>query len=251
MTVLGDNIKRWCQEESLSLIVEQDDEAALACAVSLPADPPLSISVRASGPLPSRVVLGQVFELPAPAEMSADPEGPQRIAMLLERVAAGRSGLVECRQTAQEGKPAAEAVVTLHQDGISKQSFLSALEEVRKVVRVIAWELEGISAAEDVLSEVRAVVEQSGAFTSEFTQAAEGLRAAATPVEAPPPQEAAPPEPAPAPLAEPAPAPQPAVPPEPTPPPAPAGLFCPKCGKQAKPEQRFCIGCGAPLEGQG
>jgi hypothetical protein len=41
-----------------------------------------------------------------------------------------------------------------------------------------------------------------------------------------------------------------AVPPEPTPPPAPAGLFCPKCGKQAKPDQRFCIGCGTSLEGQ-
>jgi len=50
-----------------------------------------------------------------------------------------------------------------------------------------------------------------------------------------------------APPAEPAP-----PPPTPTPPPAaaaPAAVFCPNCGRQAKPQQRFCTGCGAPLEG--
>jgi hypothetical protein len=155
--------------------------------------------------------------------MVADPEGPQQIATLLERVAANRSGLVECHPPAREGKTPAEVVVTLHEDGLSKHSFLTALEEVSKVTRVIAWELEGISMSAEVLSEVQSIVAQTGALASEVAQAGQ---------EAPPPAE----EPTPAPAPPPAPA-------------APAGVFCPNCGRQAKPQQRFCTGCGAPLEG--
>jgi len=223
MTVLGDKIKRWCQEESLSVVAEQDNEAGLACTVSLPGESPLSISVRASGPQPSRILLVCAFDLSVPAKMVADPEGPQQIATLLERVAANRSGLVECHPPAREGKTPAEVVVTLHEDGLSKHSFLTALEEVSKVTRVIAWELEGISMSAEVLSEVQSIVAQTGALASEVAQAGQ---------EAPPPAE----EPTPAPAPPPAPA-------------APAGVFCPNCGRQAKPQQRFCTGCGAPLEG--
>ena len=243
MTPLGDSIKRWCQEESMALVVDQDDEAGLAYDVSLAGEPALSVSVRASGPQPSRVLLTHAFELTLPAELSAEPEGPQRLATVLERVSASRSGLVECRPVVEEGKPAAEVLVTLYADGISKQSFLNALEEVRKVVRVVTWELEGISAATEILSDVRAVVDQTDAIASGIVKAAEGPRAAAAAVEAPPPPEEASPavELTPEPTVEP--------PPEAPPPPAPTPRFCPSCGREKKPGQRFCIGCGAPLEG--
>ena len=154
--------------------------------------------------------------------MAADPEGPQRIAALLERVAASRSALVECRPVAQGGKLAAEVAVTLHADGVSKQNLLTALEEVRKVVRVIGWEIQGISVAADIVSGVRALAEETGAFASDLAQAA------AAPVEAQP----APPAPA-----------------GPAPASAAESRFCPSCGKQSKPQQRFCTGCGATLEG--
>jgi hypothetical protein len=144
----------------------------------------------------------------------------------------------------REGKPAAEVLITLHADGISKQSFFSALEEVRKVVRVVTWELEGISAATDILSDVRAVVDQTGAIASEMAGAAEGLRTPAAAEEAPPSEEASP-------AVEPVPAPEPAAVPEAPPTPTPAPRFCPSCGKEAKPGQRFCIGCGTSLEAQG
>jgi len=233
MTVLGDKIKRWCQEESLSVVAEQDDEAGLACTVSLPGESPLSISVRASGPQPSRILLVCAFDLSVPAKTVADPEGPQQIATLLERVAANRSGLVECHPPAREGKTPAEVVVTLHEDGLSKHSFLTALEEVSKVTRVIAWELEGISMSAEVLSDVRAIVEQAGTFASEVAQV--GGKADA-PASAPAATVT------PAPVSPPAPAPPPAAAP-------PAAVFCPNCGRQAKPQQRFCSGCGTSLEG--
>ena len=237
MTALGDKIRRWCEEESLSAVVEQDDESALACAVSPPGDPSLSIAVRASGPQPSRVLLAHTFELPIPVEIAADPDAPQRIATLLDRVAASRSGLIDCRPLAPEGK-AAEVTLTLHADGISKQNFLCALDEVCKVVRVIEWELEGISAAADIVSNVRSLVEQTGTFASELAQAvaapAEGLASPAQP-EGAPPTSAAPQPPPPAPAATPVAAPA-------------AGVFCTECGRQARPGARFCNGCGSPLE---
>jgi len=258
MTPLGDDIRRWCQEESLSIVAEQDDEAGLAYGVTLAGEPAVSVSVRASGPQPSRVLLAHAFELSVPTQVNAEPDGPQRVVTLLERVSASRSALVECRPMVREGKPAAEVLITLHADGISKQSFFSALEEVRKVVRVVTWELEGISAATDILSDVRGLVEQTGVIASGMAGAAEGLRTPATAEEVAPPEEVSPavgPAPAPQPAAVPE---APASPPEAAPAqpgpasePAPAARFCPSCGKETKPGQRFCIGCGTSLEAQG
>jgi hypothetical protein len=229
MTLLGDSIKRWCQEESLAVTTEPDDEAGRVCTVLLPGEPPLSVGV-AAGPAAARTVLACAFDLPIPQNMAADPQAPQQIARVLERVAASRAGLVECRPAAAAGKPAAEIAVTLHEDGMNKQTFLSALEEIRKIARVIAWELEGLSASTEVLAEVQAIVEQAGAFASEAATAAE----VRPPVAEPPPPPPPPPAPTPAPPAAPA---------------APAGVFCSTCGRQARPGARFCTGCGATLEG--
>jgi hypothetical protein len=238
MTALGDKIKRWCQEESLPLVTEQDEEAGLVCAVSLPGDPQLSVSVRASAAAPGRVLVAHACQPSVPAEMAADPEGPQRFTVLLERVAGSRSGLVECRPVMAGEKLAAEVVVTLHEDGLSKQSFLTSLEEVRKVGRVIAWELEGISAGAEMLSDVQAIVEQTGALASELERAAGGAERAAARAEGQPSVQAAPS------AAEPTPPPPPPAPVAP----ATGGVFCTECGRQARPGARFCNGCGASLE---
>jgi hypothetical protein len=253
MSVIGDKITRWCEEESLSLDAQRDDETALNYVIALPGDPVTSITVSASGADPDRVLLTHAFDMTVPAEVRAEEDWRQQVARLVESVAVSRSGLVQCRLLEEKEKPTAEVVVTLHHDGIMKQSFLTALEETRKVRQVIEWGLEGISSSVEILSNARSVVEQTEALASEMSKAAEGGE---EPAAAAPPPKAAPTAitpitPPPEAEAEPAAPTPPPPPPEPAPPPAPAGLFCPKCGKQAKPEQRFCIGCGTSLEGQG
>ncbi len=232
MTVLGDRIERWCQEESLSVVVEQDDEAGLACTVSLPGEPSLSVSVRASGQQPSRLLLACTFDLPVQPEMAADPEGPQRIAMLLERVAASRSGLVECHPSRPDGKPAEVVVIILHEDGLNKQSFLTALtrtEEGHPQSSPGSWKgcprvQRFCLRCKPSLSR-RALLPRVAKTGREADTPASAPAATVTPAPAPPPAPAAP-----APAAAPS-------------------RFCPSCGRQAQPQQRFCTGCGATLEG--
>ncbi len=274
MSDLGNKIKGWCQEQSLGLTEEQDDDAGLAYVVTLPGEPALSVTIRGSGAEPDPVIVTHSFEMAVPAEVQKDPEHREQLATLLERVATGRSGLIDCLFKDSGGKPTSEIAVTLHRDGLTKQSFLSALTEIGKVRRVVTWGLDSMALATDTLTDITAMMEETEALASEISKVTEGMEEAAAAEEAaPPPPEAVPaPEPTPvseapppppqAPLAEPAQAPEappeptpaptpPPPPPEPAPPPAPAGLFCPKCGKQAKPDQRFCIGCGTSLEGQG
>ena len=73
MTVLGDSIKRWCQEESVSVAAQQDDETALDYAVTLSGDPPVSISLRASAERPGRVVLSHTAHMSLPEEAAREP----------------------------------------------------------------------------------------------------------------------------------------------------------------------------------
>lgn len=246
VTVLADSIKRWCEQESLAITVDRDDEVAFVGAISLPGEPALSVAVRASGGEPVRLLLSHSFELPIPAEMAADAEKESRIAALVERVAASRSTLLECRQTVQEERMAIELAVTVHEDGMSKQGFLTALEEVRKVGRVVEWELEALALTAGLMSEVRSdlgtIVERADTLASDAAKAAEELQIPAAPAEVPPP----PAEGAPL-AAEPGPAPSP--PPTAEAAPTPAARFCPSCGRQAKKEHRFCIGCGSSLDG--
>jgi hypothetical protein len=227
VTVLADSIKRWCEQESLAATVGGDEETALAGIVSLPGEPALSIDLRASAKEPARVLLSHSFELPIPAEIAANEEAASAIGGLLERVAAGRSSLLECHQTVQAGKATIEVMVTLHEDGMSKQGFLTALEEIRKVRRVIEWELDAMAQAVGLMSDVQsglgAIVERTGALASDAAKAAQEFEAAAAAEPAPQPQSAA---------ALPA-----------------GGVFCPNCGRQAKPQQRFCTGCGTSLQG--
>jgi len=234
MTVPGDAIKRWCQEESLPVVTEQEAEADLACTVTLPGDPPLAISVRASAAQPGRALLSHTAHTPLPEEVGGESEAQQRLAALLERVAASRSVLVDCRLVQWKGELATEIVVTLHEDGMSKQAFLTALEEIRKVRRVVEWELDAMAQTAGLMSEVRsgigAIVERTEALASDAAKAIQEFEAPATAAE-------------PAPTA-PTPPPPPAAPPA-----APdAGVFCTECGRQARPGARFCNGCGSPLE---
>jgi hypothetical protein len=240
MTVPGDAIKRWCQEESLPVVTEQEAEADLACTVTLPGDPPLAVSVRASVGQPGRVLLSHTAHTPLPEEVGGESEAQQRLAALLERVAASRSALVDCRPVQWKGELATEIVVTLHEDGATKQGFLVALEEIRKVRSVLAWELDTMALTVGLVSEVRSrvegVVERTEALASDAAKAVQEFEASAAALE--PASATAVPEP---------------PPPTPAPPPAPAapsagGVFCTECGRQARPGARFCNGCGASLE---
>jgi hypothetical protein len=135
------------------------------------------------------------------------------------------------------GKQWASFRIPLHLDGLTRNELATAIWEVWKAQEMLVSQIEGFKELETLSAEL------------------EGLEAEAEPpLPEAPPAEVAPPT-APAAAAEPQPAPPPApAPPEavpaeaaPPPPTSPAGRFCPKCGKQAKPEQRFCIGCGAPV----
>ena len=244
MALLADNIKLWCQEESLSLVPRQGDESALSCVITLPGDPPLSVDVTASPDTSRRILLSHTAPLPATQD-SSDPDAPQRVAALLERVAASRSALVDCRLLQGEGEPTAQIVVTLHEEGVSKHSFLSALGEIGKVRRVIAWEMETMALTLGLVSDIRScaaeIAQRTEALASDAAEAVAAAGASAAPTRPPPPA-AEPPPPQP---------PAPAPPPAPVPPPtaAAASLFCPNCGRQARPGARFCSGCGASLEG--
>ena len=226
MAVFEDRIRSWCEEESLSMVAERDDQATFACSISMSGEPPVVISARAPASQPNRLLLAHTFEPAAAAGIAGRSNGKEQITTFLEGVTAGRSGLVECRLAEGEKVPVAEVAVTLHEDGISKHGFLSALAEIRKVRRVVEWGLEAMSVAEGVVEDFEGVAREAEALSSQVQQAAESVEELAAAAEATPP----PPEPASAEA-------------------APAGRFCPSCGRQAKPEHRFCIGCGTPLEG--
>jgi hypothetical protein len=224
---LGGTVKRWCQEESLSLMAEQDSEATLACAITLPGYTPLTISLRARAAQPGQVLLSHTAHMPLPEEVEGRPDAQERLAVLLERVAASRSALIDCRLVQWKGELATEIVATLHEEGATKQGFLVTLEEIRKVTRVVAWELEAMALTLGLVSEVSArvgdIVERTEALASDTAKAIQESEAATEPS-----------------------APQPQPPPAPAPP---AGIFCSTCGRQAKPQQRFCTGCGTSLQG--
>jgi hypothetical protein len=235
MSDLGNKIKGWCQEQSLAITEEQDDDAGLVYVVTVPGEPALSVTIRGSGTEPDPVIVTHTFDISVPDEVQKDPEGQDQVATLLERTAASRSGLIDCRLRNGEGKPTSEIAVTLYRDGLTKQSFLSALMEISKVRRVVAWGLESMALATNTLTDITAMMKETEALATEMSKVTEGMEETA-------PEEAAPPPPPP----EAAPAPSPEAPPTP----APARRFCSSCGRETKPGQRFCIGCGTSLEGQ-
>lgn len=238
MTQLGDSIRQWCGEESLEAVVERDDEA-LACTVSIAADPPLSVAIRSERRDSPRILLSSSFGLSLSEELTHREETKGRVEALLERVAAARSSLVACRLVGETTRPTVEVVVTLHGDGFTKQGFLTALMEIEKLRKIVSLEVETMGLALGMMSEMQSrvggIVAEAEELASQAAKAAEELPASAAPAEAPS-----------APAAEPGPAPAP--PPTAEAAPTPAGRFCPSCGRQAKAEHRFCIGCGSPLE---
>ena len=241
MTAIEDTVKRWCQEESLSFIAQQESDATLACAVTLPGDPPLSVAVRAPASKPGRLLVSNIVQMPLPDELAADAEAPQRLTALLERVAASRSLLVECSLLPSPGELKTQIVVTLHEEGMSKQSFLAALEEVRKVERVIGWEVESMAMALGMMSEVHSrvadIAARTEALASDAASAVAEAEAAAALTEPPPPAvEPSQPQAETAVVAEQS--------------DASSDVFCRNCGQQMRPDARFCRACGANLKGE-
>ena len=241
VTAIEDTVKRWCQEESLSFIAQQESDATLACAVTLPGDPPLSVAVRAPASKPGRLLVSNIVQMPLPDELAADAEATQRLTALLERVAASRSLLVECSLLPSQGELKTQIVVTLHEEGMSKQSFLAALEEVRKVERVIGWEVESMAMALGMMSEVHSRVADIAARTealgSDAASAVAEAEAAAVLTEPPPPAV----EPSQL-LAE------TAVVAEQSD--GSSDVICRNCGQLMPSDARFCRSCGANLKGE-
>lgn len=242
MTLQGDNIQHWCKEESLSVVIERDDDEALVCTISVAAQPPLSIGLRSQRRDPARTELSSTFELQVPEEMAGGEQGRPRMESLLERVAAGRSALLDCRLLEWSERPSVEVVAVLHGDDFTKQGFLTTLAEIEKVHKIITWELETVGLAASMISEMQSrvggIVGEADKLASQAAQAAkaaEELQVPAALEEAPPPAAEPGPPPSPPPTAEAA--------------PTPAARFCPSCGRQAKKEHRFCIGCGSSLDG--
>jgi hypothetical protein len=235
MSVIGDKIRTWCQEESAALELRQDNSTGLEFSIAPSGGYEIRASVRASGPDPDRVVITHAFELPVPPAMQQSKGWHDQLPALLESVAVNRPGLISCRLIEGTGPSAAEVAVTVHADGLTKQSFLTALEEAGKVRRVIEWGIEGVTASDEVLSNVSSVVEQAEALASEVSDVGKGVPTPAQSESAP--TVIARPEEMEAPVSA-------ATGPE-----TQSKRFCPNCGKEAKEPQRFCVGCGASLGG--
>lgn len=234
MSVIGDRIKKWCKEESTVFEMRREDSTGFEYSVAPPVTPEIRAAVRASGPDPDRVAITHAFDLPVPPDMQQAEGWHDQLSSLLESVAVNRPGLIRCWLVDGTDPPVAEVAVTIHGDGLTKQSFLTALDEVGKVRRVIEWGIEGVMSSVEILSNVSSVVEQAEALASEMSAPGQG---APSPEPSP---DSAPtvigrPEEIEAPVAT---------------APAPAKRFCPKCGREAKPAQRFCVGCGASLGSQ-
>jgi len=178
--------------------------------------------------------------MPLPDELAADAEATQRLTALLERVAASRSLLVECSLLPSQGELKTQIVVTLHEEGMSKQSFLAALEEVRKVERVIGWEVESMAMALGMMSEVHSRVADIAARTealgSDAASAVAEAEAAAALTEPPPAVEPSQPQAETAVVVEQS--------------DASSDVFCRNCGQHVRPDARFCRACGANLKGE-
>jgi hypothetical protein len=239
MTELRDKIERWCREESLEVAIAHDDEGHLGCDVSM-TEPPLTVSVRSTPEAPGRVLLTHTFEFAIPDEPAGD--GAERFAALCEGAALARSALLRCTPSRTQVGVSAEIVVTLFEDGLSKLSFLTGLDEVRKIGVLLGKELEAASLASGVLAEVQGIIAQSAALVSQPQAEAQSLEP-----EGPPAEEAVPP--AAEPMEPPVEAEMPvAISEEPvqeTP-----GSFCPSCGFAVASDARFCRSCGARLEAE-
>jgi hypothetical protein len=238
MTELRERIERWCREESLELAIAKDDEGGLDCALPVFGEPPLAITIRSAPGMPGRLLLAHTFECAIPDELAATSEGAQRFAGLAEAVALARSALVECRPSWGQGRASAEVVVTVFAEGLTKQSFLTGLDEVRKVGLLLGRELEAASLTAGVLAEVQSIVAQSAAFISPPATEPEQAEGAESVVEedAPPAVEPSQPQAETAVVAEQS--------------DASSDVFCRNCGQQMRSDARFCRSCGANLKGE-
>ena len=264
MTELREKVERWCREESLEAAVNRDEESSFGCIVTL-RELALSISLRSASEDENRLLLGHTFEFAVPDEL---PDGAERFVALCEGAALARSSLITCRPMWGQPSASAEVTVTLFAQDLTKQSFLTALEEMRKAGLVLERELQAVLLSAGVMAEVQAIIEESRAMAS--TVAAETANAEEPAPPAPedvqPVVEEAPlvaEEPAPAVVEE-----APAVVEEPAPivaeeapamateppmvqEPAPllaADRFCTSCGAVIRGTAKFCRTCGTPLE---
>ena len=106
-----------------------------------------------------RVEQGDAVRLHDEVVLDAGDLPAGRLAEAVEDVVLGRSWLVDARLTG-EGTTA-EVVVVIHEDGLSKHSFLEAVFELQKVRLLLHREVGAARAAEQTMAALAAAVGQS------------------------------------------------------------------------------------------
>ena len=103
-----------------------------------------------------RVEQGESVRLHDEVVLDAGDLPADRLAEAVEDVVLGRSSLVDARLTG-EGT-AAEVVVVIHEDGLSKHTFLEAVFELQKVRLLLHREVRAARAAEQTMAALAAAV---------------------------------------------------------------------------------------------
>ena len=106
-----------------------------------------------------RVEQGDAVRLHDEVVLDAGDLRADRLAEAVEDVVLGRSSLVDARLTG-EGTTA-EVVVVIHEDGLSKHTFLEAVFELQKVRLLLHREVGVARAAEQTMAALAAAVGQS------------------------------------------------------------------------------------------
>ena len=216
MSELSEDVKRWCAEESIDLRLLEEKPDGFAGEVS---DGQAQLQMASSD---GRIWIRHAFALELAPSLRADPEAARQIEDMLANITASRSSLTECR-TLAPGEPRAEVTTTVYPEGLTKQAFLTALAEARKVRLLVESGLKAAAAGVEAIAGMRAAIEEAETLVGGM---ATDLAAAG----APPAELAASPA-----------RPQPTIE-------APVGGFCPHCGCGVAANARFCRQCGGSLE---
>jgi hypothetical protein len=219
MSEVIENVKRWCAEESIELRVLEEKPDCFSAESALDWRPePLEIASSRG-----RISLRHTFSLDLAESLRADPEIARQVAEMLASISASRSFLTDCRALFN-GSPRAEITTISFEDGLTKQVFLTAIAEARKVRLLIESALQAAAAGVEAVAGMRAAIVEAETLVGGM---ATDLAAADVPPAALAPSPA-PPQP---PIA------------------APAGGFCPHCGSGIPANARFCRHCGGSREG--
>ena len=159
-----EEIERWCRDASLGYTVDQPGEPGFRASVLLD-DPPDLLVIEVQGPdkAGEPLRLRHAFDLPA-------ADGPQltreRTAELLEAAVLQRSALVDAKLQGDAVPPTVEMVAVIHEDGLSRHTFMTALFECQKLRRILIREVRSALVSEAAMASLVALADASDGVTS-------------------------------------------------------------------------------------